>query len=356
MTLPELLHRQAEGCAELGSPLYAELLHRAAEEVAAGGPLGDLLRGHEDDRARSAVGLRLMGAVHRVVLQRRAPALAVHYPSVGGTPGSGAWEAFRGTALDHAEEVRALLLRPPQTNEPGRAAVLAGLLVEVGARTGLPVRLLEIGASGGLNLQVDRFGYDVGAGRVLGDPASALRLVRPWSGPPERWPRGGIPPVLQRAGCDADPVDVATTEGRLALTSYVWADQRERVERLRAALAVAAAADPAPVERATAGGWLERELRPRPGVATVVWHSVLWQYLSDDERVRVTAAIGAAGARATPDAPVAHVSLEPGGRLYADKYAFAVRLQMWPGDGDDRVVARAAGHGPPVVWGGPAAQ
>ena len=146
MSLPELLRRQAQGCRELGSPLYEALLSLVADDVEAGGEFARVFAGHEDDRARSAVGLRLMGAVHRLVLQRRAPALAVHYPSMGGTPGEGVWGAFRATALQHESEVRELLLLPPQTNEVGRAAALVGGLMLIAERTGLPIRLLEIGA------------------------------------------------------------------------------------------------------------------------------------------------------------------------------------------------------------------
>jgi hypothetical protein len=349
MSLPELLRRQAQGCRELGSPLYDVLLSLIADDVEAGGDFARVFAGHEDDRARSAVGLRLMGAVHRLVLQRRATALAAHYPSVGGTPGEGLWEDFRETVLRHEAEVRDLLAVPPQTNEVGRAAALVGGLMLIAERTGLPIRLLEIGASGGLNLRADRFRYELGDGRHLGDPDSAAWLAHPWAGEPDTWPQGEIPRIVARSGCDPDPVDASTTDGRLTLTAYVWADQVARFERLRGALEVAQRL-PVQVDRARAGEWLERELAPQEGVATVVWHSVVWQYLDDDERERVSAVLASAGAAATASSPVAHLSLEPGGKLYVDKYAFAVTLQIWPHDTEPRVVAQAAGHGPPVVW------
>ena len=133
------------------------------------------------------------------------------------------------------------------------------------------------------------------------------------------------------------------------MTSYVWADQVARFERLRGALEVAQRM-PVRVDRANAGEWLERELAPRPGVTTVVWHSVVWQYLDDAERARVSGVLASVGAAATGDAPVAHLSLEPGGKLYTDKYAFAVTLRIWPHAPEPRVVATAGGHGPPVVW------
>ena len=80
-----LVREQAESCAALGSPLYAFLLQRVADDIEAGGPAYDVLRGHEDDPGPSALALRLMGGVHRLVLEGRAPALALTYPSVGGS-------------------------------------------------------------------------------------------------------------------------------------------------------------------------------------------------------------------------------------------------------------------------------
>lgn len=77
--------QQSEDCAELDSPMYADLLAMLAEDVGAGGPTADLLVGHEDARRDSALPLRLLGGVHRLVLERRAPQLALYYPSVGGT-------------------------------------------------------------------------------------------------------------------------------------------------------------------------------------------------------------------------------------------------------------------------------
>src|SRR6185503_3298654 len=84
---------QATACERLGSPMYAELLTRLAADIEAGGPVAAVLRGHEDDSGPSALALRLLGSVHRLVLERRAGALAAYYPSVGGT-----WEPAGGSA------------------------------------------------------------------------------------------------------------------------------------------------------------------------------------------------------------------------------------------------------------------
>ena len=343
-TLPLLdrLREQGQACRRMGSPLTAALLAGAADDLAAGGAVADLLRPLEDDPPGTVPALRFTGALHRLVLERRAPALAVHYPSAGGTPGN-VWPAARAVVEEQLDALHELVRRPVQTNEVGRSSALLGGLLHVAAATGLPVRLLEVGASGGLNLSVDRFRHEVAPGVVLGDPASPVVLDAPWQG---RLPDVDQPLLLvERQGCDPGPLDPSSADDRLTLTSYVWPDQVERFERLRGALQVAAAA-PERVEALGGAAFLERELHPRDGVATVVWHSVVWQYVPPDERTRITELVEAVGRRATAAAPVAHLWLEP---EHVEHGGFVLRLRTWP-DGQERLLADAQGHGPPVVW------
>jgi hypothetical protein len=346
--LAERFREQAEQCGRHGSPLTAALLHGAADELDRPGPVRDLLGPLRDDPSGSVPSLRLAGALHRLVLERRAPALALHYPSVGGTAGpDGAWAAARDV-IAHEPRLPELVRAPVQTNEVGRTAVLYGALLALTADTGLPVRLLEVGASAGLNLRPELVAYEVG-GDVLGDPGSPVRLVEPWVGRPllaER-PVGAVR-IASRRGCDPAPLDPTSTAGRLTLTSYVWADQVDRLERLRGAFALAERV-PATVEQLPASAFLERELaEPVPGVLTVVWHSLVWQYLSRTERAAVERLLERAGARATPEAPLVRLALEPE-RLDAS-FHFTVTATTWPG-GERRRLATAEGHGPPVVWG-----
>ena len=346
MSLSRRFRAQAEQCARHGSPLTAALLHGAADDLDAGGPVHDLLAAFEDEPSGSVVSLRFAGALHRLVLERQAPELALHYPSVGGTaPVEGAWAAARRLVSERGELLAEGISRPVQTNEVGRSAALFGGLLHVAATTGKPLRLLEIGASAGLNLHVDRFAYDVADGVVLGDPASPVRLVRPWLG---KLPPYGSVDLVSRAGCDPGPLDPRSEADRLTLTSYVWADQVERFERLRAALQVAAE-NPIAVEALSAGEFLARELaEPVPGVSTVVWHSVVRQYLSAEERRAVDELLASAGARATAEAPLVRLSLEPE-RVAGSTFRFVVELTGWPG-GRSRVLAEALGHGPPITW------
>ncbi len=336
---------QAEACAELGSPLYHHLLHRVADDVAAGGPALDVLRGHEHDSGPSALALRLMAGVHRLVLERRAPALALTYPSVGGTgDAAAAWVALRDLLADRSDELRRVLGQPPQTNEVGRAAALVGGLLHLAAEDPRPVRLVELGASGGLNLRADRFRIELTDGRSVGPDDSPVVLVDPWRGPLPQLRRLD---VAERMGCDVAPVDPTTGEGRLGLTSYVWPDQQERLERLRGALRLAAEV-PVTVETSGAGDFVDR-LDLVDGTTTVVWHSVMWQYVPRDEQARVERRLAELGTGAGGGAGLARLSLEPRRRTPGADHEFLVVLQTWPA-GPPRVLGSATPHGLPTTW------
>jgi hypothetical protein len=318
----------------------------AAEDLDADGVVAELFAGLPAPPG-SVPGLRLLGALHRLVLAGEAPELAAYYPSMGGSqPPDEAWPAAAATLRSHAAAVRARLPRTVQTNEPGRSAVLYGGLLWLTERFGLPVRLLEIGASAGLNLLADRYAYAVG-GAVLGDPVSRLRFAEPWVGSPVAAPAGVAARlrIAERAGCDPAPLDLRSAEDRLTLRSYVWPDEVDRLRRIDAALAVAAA-DPAPVAAAPAERWLPTRLAERrPGTLTVIWQSVVWQYLTPAVQATVTRAAQDAGAASTPDAPVAWLQMEPGTDPVA---GFDVSVETWPGG--TMGLARAGDHGPPVRW------
>ena len=345
MDLVAALSQQAEACGKLGSPMYAGLLTRLAADLEAGGPTRDVLVGHEDDPGPSALALRLLGSVQRLVLERRAGVLAAYYPSVGGT-----WDDEAGSAAflrvleEQPNEVREWLDRPPQTNEVGRSAALMGALLQLPVVARRPVRLFELGSSGGLNLLPDRYRFVDDAGTPFNalsdcvlDPAWGAHSLEPW---PDL-------EVVERSGCDRMPIDVTTTEGRLALTAYVWPDQTARFERLRGAVAVAQRHPP--VVRASGAGDFVEGLELAEGAWTVLWHSIMWQYLPTDEQDRVTARLEALGDAADAGSPFAHLFLEPTRRGPDQPHEFLVVLTTWPG-GVRRVLGKAPAHGLPVTW------
>jgi hypothetical protein len=330
------LRTQQKACAYLGSPLYAGLLERLSRDVESGGVGLRVLEPFADWPGDSAYVLRLMGAVNRLVLTGEAPELAPHF-TPGGDP-EAAWQPFHALLDSRRDDLRSLTLeRPVQTNEVGRSAALAPAILWLSG--GMPLRLLELGASAGLNLRWDAFRYE----DLWGERDSPVHLVDRYDGAPPPFEPGRVE-VVERRGCDALPVNPAGDEGRLTLLSYVWPDQSERLELLRGALEVAAPI-PAQVDRVPAGEWLAEMLgSPSPaGVMTVVYHSIFWQYLGEEERGRVSRVVAEAGARATSDTPLAWLRMEPESEL--------TRLDatLWPG-GDSRLLARAGYHGRPVHW------
>jgi hypothetical protein len=340
------------------SPLYRRLLEDLADDLDRGGVTTHVVAGHEEARPGTVLPLRLLGAVHRLVLTGALPTLAPFYPSVGGgEPPDSAWKPLRAVLAEHADQLRGMLQQPLQTNETGRAPLLYGGLMVVAQRTGLPVRLLEIGSSAGLNLLVDRYRYDMAAPAatgdtrplVLGDPASALRFDRPWEGAPPADP--AVPVLLVgRRGCDPQALDPTSAADRLTLTSFVWPDDVARLDRLQAALAVATAGPPR-VDRASAAGWLaDRLAEPQPGQVAVVWHSAVWQYLAMPERQQLLDVLAAAAQRATPAAPLAYLRYEPRQPPPRSSGVFELRLSGWPPGGSDELLATGTGHGASARW------
>lgn len=343
-SLLDTIDLQAAGCVQNGSLLYGEILGAVRRDVVAGGPCAKVLGPHAAAPFSDAIVLRFLGGVHRLVLEDRAPELAAHYPSAGGVPHDGLGEVFVATVATQHDVLAQRMYECVQTNEVGRsAALLGGFLAAADAGGGLPLRILEVGASGGLNLRFDAYRYDAGS-ETFGPLDSPVRFVEPWT--------FGVSPlpaqctVVERRGCDLAPVDPTTKDGRLRLRSYVWPDQTERLERLDAALAVALRV-PAPVDRADATSWLQGQLTANRTAATdtttVVVHSIMFQYLSRGGQRGLLAAIERAGRRATPDAPFAWLRMEPGGEQAE------IRLTSWPG-GATRLLATSSYHGPPVHW------
>jgi len=357
--LAALFSQQSDAARENGSPLYADIARAAALDLAGASVLTGLLEPWARSRAGDMLPLRVLGAAHRLVLERGAPALAMWFPSVGGVAptnaaGRGAcYAAWVDALAAHRSRLPELLANPPQTNDPGRGAGLSGMLSIVADTWGLPIRLHELGASAGLNLHADRMRL-LWPGGSWGPPDSPLVLHDAWRGGP--MPPATAPDVIERVGCDLAPVDVATTQGRLLLTSYTWPDQPARFERLRAAyeLAMRTTVELRQVDM------LEhlRSLSPVPGTALVVWHSSTWMYLNAVERVEARAAFARLGSRATPNAPVVHIAREYlGERLHA---RFAVVTQWWPPPQNHVAQGFSAGsaiqyadspaHGLPVTW------
>ncbi len=328
---------QALHCEGYGSPFTARLIEAMQRDLAAGGPVADLVGDWPGSPRADAVPLRLAGALHAAALSGRDAALAAAYPP--GWEADAVWQAARAFLERERAWVAEFLRSPPQTNETRRSiALLAGFL-HLGERFGLPLELFEIGASAGMNLHWDRFAYRTDAW-AWGGPSPAV-IETDWRGPPP--PLDAPIRVHARAACDQRPPDLRDPEARLRLRAYIWADQAERLARFDAAADLALANGVA-VERADAAEWLEHRLpRRETGALTVVYHSVFFQYPPRETRERIQAAIERAG-EAGPG-PLAWLRLEPEAALGGPRESirFLVDVVTWPG-GERRTLATTDGH------------
>jgi len=319
--------------------LYGVLLDHLADDLDEGGPTADICRDAMEVDREAAVQLRLLAGLFRIVLRGEAPELEQFYANLGGTARpDAAWPLVRPVLAAHVEELRAALSLPPQTNEVGRsAALLTGLFAAVRRHGVDRVRLLEPGASAGLNLNVDRYRF-TGPGWSFG-PTSPLTIDT----------EAALDPVeltiVDRRGCDLSPVDASTPEGARYLTSFTWPFNLERHARLAGALEVLAE-HPVVVDAAPASAWVREQLAVSPpaSVLTVVWQSITRQYWPAEESAAVDAAIEEARARM----PISHVTMEGVPPVQGtDGYTIREHGPEVAVDGD--VVARCHHHGPPIV-------
>lgn len=335
----EAFQTQAKACDGLGSPFTARLCRLLSEklETTHGAVAHTILTwpgppGPSDD----SVPLRTAGALHALVLSGKiSPLTALDDDHL--------WPAVQQAFQQHEAFILDRLTSPPQTNEVRRSAALLPGLFIVAKQTGKPLVLSEVGASAGLNLQLDRYRYRLG--KTEWGPESPVLLSPEWRGQEPEVP--GTFTVIDRAGCDLNPLNPSSADDRLRQLSYIWADQNDRLERTQNALRIAAE-NHLQVEKADAIDWLARRLEtPTPGAAHVIFHSIAWQYFPDALKKKGESLIAEAGARATPDAPLARLQMEGDGQ----PNGAALTLQIWP-TGEKREIGRADFHGRWVEWRG----
>lgn len=187
----------------------------------------------------------------------------------------------------------------------------------------------------------DRFALVIGTAR-FGPKNAVLTLSPDWEGP--------LPPtapidVVERAGVDLNPLNPNEPDDLLRLKAYLWPDQPHRLALTQAA---ATAADTV-VEQADAIEWLEHRVSHAPkGHLHLIQNTVAWQYFPKAAQKRGIQLLEAAGARATPESPLAWLSMENDGDATASVGA-AITLRIWPGN-HTLHLGRADFHGRWVHW------
>ena len=340
----EAFRIQEHYCRRNAAPIYGRICTAIADRLTRDSRVGARILDWPGEPTRDALPLRFVGGLHALVLADADPGLAAIFAGEITDPEAVAAEINR-VAVMHDDALMPWLDGPPQTNEPGRSAALMFGLMEIARRHGPGIEVLEIGSSAGLNLMIDRYGFDLGGVRV--GPADAPVIITPeWRGSP---PDPVAIDIVATCGCDVNPLDAADPAVAARLQAYVWPEQPERAGRLSRAIAMLRAVG-VDLAKADAADWLEARLaEPQAaGVTRVLMHSVVWQYLPPASADRIRAAMRAAAARATADRPLGWVMMEPDRALGHQ----LVRVRSWPGHGEWRTIASAHAH---AAWIDPAA-
>lgn len=186
------------------------------------------------------------------------------------------WHQASAMLTADAEQIRAVMLaRRTQTNEPARCAMLLPVL----ARLPPPLALLEVGASAGLCLLPDRYGYAYGTHHLPAPSAEAPSFAAhasPATPLPTR-----LPSIAWRAGLDLAPVDLRDPEQAAWLETLVWPEHADRLTQLRAAIRLARQ-DPPPLHQGDLLSGLPALARTAPpGATLVVFHTAVLAYVAN---------------------------------------------------------------------------
>ncbi len=329
------------------SPLYRSLCATVAQDR----PVLELLTRR---RAGQQPSYLLFGAVHYLLLRGAKHPLASYYPSLAGPaagepaagdPAAGApveaGPALRDFCREHRDELAELIrTRLVQTNVVKRAAALRLALWAVGRRCQRPVHLVEVGASAGIHLHVDRYRYVLG-GRAFGPPDAAVTIETEWRTPGPPPDLDDVPPIASRTGVDLHPVPVTDPDARLWLRALVWPENHHQAVLLAAALE-SVAADPPPILAGDAIDVCPRLGRDLPpGEPRVVFHAATRMHVPPPRRTAFDAAIDEMGA----GGPLYHVWLEPAAAPHQNLPGDTGGTLAWHGPGDGRAAAIATVDG-----------
>jgi hypothetical protein len=337
--LSEQFRRFGERECVPASPLYGRLATGIADDDA-------LLAIAATAQARPVPNL-FLGAIHFLLLQGADPTLAAFYPDLAsdtqepeiGDP----FALFRAFCLDHADVIQALLAsRRVQTNEVRRCTCLLPAFTVAARRLGdLPLALVEVGASAGLNLLWDQYHYDYGIGGQCGDATAPVRLtceLRGHGRPPLPRP---MPAIAMRVGLDLNPIDLRDDDAALWLRALIWPEQRDRAALLAQAIRVAQQ-HPPPLLAGDATALLAGVLASVPADAALcIYHSFTLNQFPSQARERFAALIAEQAAQRN----LALIAIE-----WLETYA-SVDLSLFEnGARTDIRLAHCDAHGGWIEW------
>ncbi len=301
--------KQAEGCERLGSPFTGRLLRGLAPALNSDTKTGSRILGWQGipDATGDAVPLRLAAALHNLVRCGRSADLKKFYLPDFEFEDSELTDAALATIERMDDEVLAWLDFAPQTNEVRRASIIYAGLLKIREKFEYPVELYEMGASCGLNLQLNRFCCEF-SGHRFGDSSSNVNLNPQWSG---SLPKRNTIEIVSRMGCDLNPLYMQKREDRERAMAYIWPDQAHRIRRTENAINIALE-NPPVLEKCGADQWVSNILgsKPHAGLTRVFYHTIAWQYFPTEAQEKITSVLFKEGAAATNKCPLVWLSFE----------------------------------------------
>lgn len=210
--------------------------------------------------------------------------------------------------------------RATQTNDPRRTAPLLAALQGIRG----PIALLEVGASAGLGLLVDRYSH------VFVGTDGHEHRVDPPDGPSSLELRCSLgegvpvpvamPDIVWRAGLDRSPLRLDRPDDERWLRTLIWPEERERAAQLDAAIAIAREHPPHLVAGDAVDGVAALAAHAPHDATLVVWSPAVLVYLAPADRSRFAAAVAELpghwlsldGRRVLPDVGEAADAVLPG--------------------------------------------
>jgi hypothetical protein len=338
----EAIEWQARHAEEAFAPCTARVVRAELAILDGGTATGRRMANWHGLVLADAMPLRIAGGLHWLCLTGQDTRLQPVYAGLlTDQPAIDAIVADLAVKFD--APLMAWLDSPPQTNEAGRSASIMAGLLWLSRRHGPKFELNEIGASAGVNTMMARYCFDLG-GVKAGPGLSRMRIAPDWRGPP---PPAGKVEIVAARGCDVAPIDLADPAQALRLKAYVWPEATARMDRLDIAISMAERSPPDLV-RMDAAEFVRAMLEaPREsGVTRALFHSIVWQYLPDASKQAITHMMEEAGARATPDEPLAWLALETN----RETFRHELWVRNWPGEGEAVQLLTAHPHGAWVEW------
>ena len=340
--IAEGILRQAEHCEQNGALVTGRVVRAQLALLAGGSKCGERLRTWPGKPLEDALPLRLAGGFHHLVLTGTDDRLLPVY--AGKITDQAEVDAIvTAIAADHDAALLPWFESPPQTNEAGRSASFMAGLKWLSGKLGSRFEMNELGASAGINTMMERYHYDLG-GVMAGAADSPMQIKPEWRGPP---PPDNPVEITAITGCDQAPADLSDPASALRVKSYVWPENADRIARMDAAIKLACEHTP-DVAKADAADWVEQRLSApqEAGVTRVFHHSIVWQYIPEDRRKRIKAALYAAGENAMAEKPLAWMSLETNRKTFRHE----LKIRYWPGPEETVLLGQAQAHGAWVEW------